>query len=47
MTLWNVKVDGDLYNAYNKPVENKEVFMTCYFNMGIDAEIGASNSNHY
>ena len=43
LTLWNVSVDGDLLDAHEKPVAEKQMLMTCYFNIGIDAEIGASN----
>ena len=42
LTLWNVKVYGDLFDTHYNPIENKEMYMTCYFNLGIDAEIGAS-----
>jgi hypothetical protein len=43
LTLWNVKVEGDLFDVHDRPAITNEMFMTCYFNMGTDAEIGASN----
>jgi hypothetical protein len=42
LTLWNVNIVGDLFDAHLTPIEHKEMYMTCYFNLGIDAEIGAS-----
>jgi hypothetical protein len=43
LTLWNVKVDADIYDAHERPVTIKDhILMTCYFNIGVDAEIGAS-----
>jgi len=42
LTLWNVNIVGDLFDAHLSPIVNKEMYMTCYFNLGIDAEIGAS-----
>jgi hypothetical protein len=44
LTLWNVTVDGDLFDAHDNPVikDSSAMLMTCYFNIGVDAEIGAS-----
>jgi hypothetical protein len=44
LTLWNVHVEGDLLDAHERPVPSKDMLMTCYFNIGIDAEIGASKT---
>ena len=46
LTLWNVKVYGELLDAHARPITSTEMFMTCYFNLGIDAEIGASKQYH-
>lgn len=48
LTLWNVKVDGELLDAHEKPLgkeKSTDMLMTCYFNIGIDAEIGASKTH--
>lgn len=37
-----MKVEGQLLDAYERPAKSNSMFMTCYFNIGIDAEIGAS-----
>lgn len=42
LTLWNVKVHGELLDAHERPLPATDMLMTCYFNIGIDAEIGAS-----
>jgi len=42
LTIWNVNVDGDLYDAFDKRIESNDLGMACYFNLGIDAEIGTS-----
>ena len=44
LTLWTVKVDGELLDAHERPLPAKDMLMTCYFNIGIDAEIGASKT---
>lgn len=35
-------VDGELYDVHDNPIKNETMLMTCYFNIGVDAEIGAS-----
>lgn len=40
--MWSVKVNGDLYNAFDERIPANELSLCCYFNIGIDAEIGAS-----
>lgn len=42
LTLWKVTIDGEIYNPFDNPLPSKELLMCCYFNIGIDAEIGAS-----
>jgi hypothetical protein len=37
-----VAVDGELYDVHDNPIKNENMLMTCYFNIGVDAEIGAS-----
>lgn len=47
LTLWNVAIEGQLLDAHERPVKKDIVdnmMMTCYFNIGIDAEIGASKA---
>jgi len=43
LTIWNVHVDGELYNAFDREVGFNDMLMCCYFNIGIDSEIGISN----
>jgi len=42
LTVWNVKIEGDVYTAFEKPIELGEVIMCCYFNIGLDSAIGIS-----
>ena len=42
LTLWNVSVDGELYDVHDNRIKADTMLMTCYFNIGVDAEIGAS-----
>jgi hypothetical protein len=39
ITLWNVQVDGDVYDAHRNKLENK-ILLCYYFNMGLDALVG-------
>lgn len=39
LTLWNVQVDGDVYDAHRNKLENK-ILLCYYFNMGLDALVG-------
>lgn len=43
LTIWNVHVDGQLYDPYDNLMEVNDLTLCCYFNLGIDAEIGTSN----
>ena len=36
------KVDTGLYNAYDEPVFANQFVMCCYFNIGLEAEVGIS-----
>lgn len=42
LTIWHVHVDGELYNSSDEKLGFNELCMTCYFNLGVDAEIGNS-----
>lgn len=42
LTVWNVHVEGELCNAFDKPVGFNDMLMCCYFNLGIDSDIGIS-----
>ena len=44
LTIWNVHVDGELYDPYNNLLSFQDITLCCYFNLGIDAEIGTSNN---
>ena len=35
-------VDTGLYNAYDEPVFANQFVMCCYFNIGLEAEVGIS-----
>ncbi|CDW90395.1 diacylglycerol [Stylonychia lemnae] len=42
LTFWEVNVDGEIYTPFDERTEN--VFgLCCYFNIGIDGEIGNGN----
>jgi hypothetical protein len=43
LTIWDVHIDGKLYNAFDEPLESTHLIMASYFNLGVDAEIGSSN----
>jgi hypothetical protein len=45
LTLWNVKIEGEMFDPYDNKVEKNDINLCCYFNLGIDAEIGTSNLN--
>lgn len=51
LTIWNVKMDGEIYDPYDNPSDKNEIILCSYFNLGIDAEIGTSKimviSNSY
>jgi hypothetical protein len=40
LTIWNLNVNGKLYNAHGESIDTTNMMMACYFNLGIDAEIG-------
>eukprot|EP00347_Sterkiella_histriomuscorum_P011684 403371505 len=42
LTLWRVTVDGDIFTPFDEALKEKSLPMCCYFNIGIDAEIGAT-----
>jgi hypothetical protein len=42
LTLWNVKVHGQVFNPFDEEIPDTELLLCCYFNIGIDAEVGAS-----
>ena len=39
LTMWNVLVDGDVYDAHHNKMENR-ILLCYYFNMGLDALVG-------
>ncbi len=39
LTMWNVLVDGDVYDAHKNKVENR-ILLCYYFNIGLDALVG-------
>lgn len=39
--MWNVTIDGEVNDPYEKPIEDtKNMLMCCYFNVGIEAAVG-------
>lgn len=45
LTFWDVKVQGEVYTPFEELVDEGRISMACYFNIGIDAEIGVSKNN--
>lgn len=39
LTMWNVLVDGDVFDAHHNKVENR-ILLCYYFNLGLDALVG-------
>ena len=40
--MWEVNFDGELYNPFDERLDQFQT-LCCYFNIGIDGEIGARN----
>ena len=37
LTVWHVKIEGDVFDPYDNPIDFRNILLCCYFNLGIDA----------